>query len=81
MQETHVLSLIQEDDTDAMEQLSPCDTTTESALEPGRYNYWSPCALEPVLRNKRRHHNEKTMHGDQRVTTTGQSSHSMEGPA
>ena len=33
------LSLIQEDDTDAMEQLSPCDTTTESALEPGRYNY------------------------------------------
>ena len=39
MQETHVLSLIQEDDTDAMEQLSPCDTTTESALEPGRYNY------------------------------------------
>ena len=33
MQETRVLSLIQEDDTDAVEQLGPCDATTESVLQ------------------------------------------------
>ena len=28
-------------------------------LEPGSYKYWIPSALEPVLHNKRSHHNEK----------------------
>ena len=32
------------------------------ALEPASHNYWSPCTLKPMLRNKRSHHNEKPMH-------------------
>ena len=32
------------------------------ALEPGSPNYWSPCALEPVLHSKRSHRKEKTAH-------------------
>ena len=47
----------------ALEQLSPCATATEPVL-------WSPLAtqllkpkcLEPVLRNKKSHHNEKPAH-------------------
>ena len=31
-------------------------------LEPRNRNYWSPCALEPALRNKRCHLNEKPVH-------------------
>ena len=42
----------------AAEQLSPWATTTEPAL----HNYWSPCTLEPVCRNKRNHRNEKPAH-------------------
>ena len=53
-----------------MEQLSPCATTTEPALlESVSYNYWAhvpqlpkPMRLEPVLRNKGSHHNEKPAH-------------------
>ena len=26
------------------------------------WNYWIPCTLEPVLHNKRGHHNEKPVH-------------------
>ena len=47
-----------------MGQLSPCTTTKPvlwrlwaATTETTGYNYWSPCALEPVLRNKRSHWN------------------------
>ena len=50
MQGTQVRALVQED---ATEQVSPCATTTE------------PARLEPVLRNKRSHHNEKPTHRDE----------------
>ena len=31
------------------------------------HNYWSLCALEPMLCNKRRHSKDKPLHGNQRV--------------
>ena len=37
------------------------DPTCRGAAEPARHNYWA-CALEPVLRNRRSHGNEKPMH-------------------
>ena len=49
-------------------QLSPWDTTTEPVLQSlgaattelkCSCNYWSLCTLEPMLHNKRSHHNEK----------------------
>ena len=54
----------------AAEQLSPCATTIEPVLkssgvstpEPMCHNYRSLRALEPVLCNKRSHHNEKSSH-------------------
>ena len=61
----------------AAEQLSPCTTTTEPALyspwatttEPTNHNCWAyvpqllqPTHLEPVLRNKTSHCNEKPAH-------------------
>ena len=56
----------------ATKQLRPCATTTESAraqelklLNPHSCNYWSPRTLEPALRNKRSHCNEKPVHHDQ----------------
>ena len=59
MQETWVRSLVQEDPT--------CHRATKPvhynywacAPEAGRHNYWSPYALEPVLRSKRSHCNGK----------------------
>ena len=47
----------------AMELLNPCTTIFNPVLEslraattePMCCNYWSPCALEPVLHNKRSH--------------------------
>ena len=52
----------------ALEQLSPCATTTES-VEPKIHNYSAHALqllksehLEPVLRDKRSCHNEKSMH-------------------
>ena len=51
-------------------KLSPCTTTTEPALYSLRATTTEACApqllkpvrLEPVLRNKRSHHNEKPAH-------------------
>ena len=42
----------------AVEQLSPCTTTTEAQ------------ALEPVLQSKRSHHNEKPIHCNWRLALT-----------
>ena len=41
----------------AMEQLNQCTTTTE------------PCALEPVLYNRRSHHSEKPKHYNKLAST------------
>ena len=49
MQETQVRSLVRE------------DPTCRGATKPVRHNYWA-CALEPVLRSKRSHRNEKPAH-------------------
>ena len=69
MQGTRVQALVREDPT--------CRGATEPvrhnywacALEPVSHNYWArvpqllkPARLEPVLHNKRRHHNEKPAH-------------------
>ena len=35
------------------------DSTCHGATKPMRHNYWSPCALEIGLHNKRSHHSEK----------------------
>ena len=42
----------------ALEQVSPCVTTVEQMCR----NYWSPCALEPVLHSKRSHHSAKPVY-------------------
>ena len=43
----------------AVEQLSPCVTNYSAcALGARKRNYWSPSAPEPVICNKRSHHNE-----------------------
>ena len=65
-QEMQVQSLIQED-PHAVEQLSLWATVIELVLwrpwalntEPACHEHWSLHALEPVLCNKRSHHNEK----------------------
>ena len=49
MQGTRVRALVQE------------DPTCRGATKPMRHNCWA-CALEPVLRNKRSHRNEKPAH-------------------
>ena len=69
MQESWVRALVQEDPT--------CRGATKPvrynywacALEPASHNYWAcepqllkPVRLEPVLRNKRNHRNEKPVH-------------------
>ena len=50
------------------------------ALEPTNYSYWSLCASEPVLHNKRSHHNEKPVHPNKEetplATTREKSEHS-----
>ena len=45
------------------------DPTCRGAIKPMRHNYWActpqllrPTRLEPLLRNKRRHRNEKPAH-------------------
>ena len=64
MQGTRVQALVRKIPR-ASEQLSPCAPTTE----PTSHNYWAhvpqlpqPVHLEPLLRNKRSHRNEKSVH-------------------
>ena len=53
----------------AAEQLSLCSRAWGPTTELTCYKYWSPCPLEPMLHNKRRHHNEKPVHHNQRVAS------------
>ena len=46
----------------AVEQLSPCATTTEPVLWSQQATTTEAACLEPVLRSKRSHCNEKPMH-------------------
>ena len=56
MQETRVQFLVWEDPI--------CQGATKST----HYNYWSPCALEPMLGYKRSHCSEKPVHGNYSVS-------------
>ena len=69
MQETRVWALGREDTTCRGATKSMCHNYLACALEPMSHNYWAlvpqllkPTCLEPVLRNKRSHHNEKPTH-------------------
>ena len=61
----------------AVEQLSPCLAHNWACtLEPASHNYWArepqllkPVHLEPVLHNKRSHHNEKPAHCNKEYLT------------
>ena len=59
MQRTRVRSLVQEDSTCCGATRPVCHDYWARALEPSNCNYWNPCALKPVLCNKRNHSNEK----------------------
>ena len=65
MQETWVQSLLLEDPTCGRATQPMCHNHWACAREPRSHShrahvhsYWSPHALEPVLHNKRSHHNE-----------------------
>ena len=69
MQGTRVRCLVREDPTCRRATKPVCHNNWACALEPTSHNYWAcapqllkPARLEPVLRNKRSHHNEKPAH-------------------
>ena len=69
MQGTQVWALVQEDPTCCGAAKPVCHNYWAWALEPVSHNYWArmpqllkPVCLEPVLHNKRSHHNEKPTH-------------------
>ncbi|KAJ8794518.1 hypothetical protein J1605_018971 [Eschrichtius robustus] len=63
-----------------MEQLNLCATTTEPVLKSPRATtteahvpqLLKPTRLEPVLRNKRSHHNEKPVHCNKETSLVAQ---------
>ena len=68
-QGTRVRALVQEDPTCRGATKPECHNYWACALEPTSHNYWAhapqllkPARLEPVLRNKRGHRNEKPAH-------------------
>ena len=64
MQGTLAPSLIQEDPTCCRTTKPVCHNYWTCALEPGSWNYWSPGAREPMLRDKGTHRNEKPSKGN-----------------
>ena len=69
MQGTRVPSLVREDPTCRRATKPVRHNYWVCGLEPASHNYWAhvpqllkPMCLEPVLRNKRSHHNEKAAH-------------------
>ena len=64
MQGTRVRTLVREDPTCCGATKPVRHNYWACALEPVSHNYWThmPQLLEPVLRNKRSHHNEKPVH-------------------
>ena len=61
----------------AAEQLSPCATTTEPALQSPRATTTEPACLESMLRNKRSHHNEKPAHSNEKQPPLAAASESL----
>ena len=69
VQETQVRALVREDPTGRRATKPVRHNYWACALEPASHNYWAhmpqllkPAGLEPVLRNKRSHRNEKPAH-------------------
>ena len=69
MQGTRVRALVREDPTCRGATKPVSQNYWACTLEPASHNYWAhvpqllkPTHLEPVLHNKRSHHNEKPMH-------------------
>ena len=69
MQGTRVRALVREDPTCRGATKPVCHNYWACALEPANHNYWArvpqllkPTCLEPMLRNKRSHDNEKPAH-------------------
>ena len=69
MQGTRVQALVREDPICRGATKPVCHNYWACALEPVSHNYWArvlqllkPAHLEPMLRNKRSHHNEKPTH-------------------
>ena len=69
MQGTQDWALVREDPTCRGATKPMLHNYWACALEPASHNYWAcvpqllkPVRLEPVLRNKRSHHNEKSAH-------------------
>ena len=69
MQGTWVRALVREDPTCRGATKPVCHNYWACTLEPASHNYWAhvpqllkPVYLEPVLRNKRSHHNEIPAH-------------------
>ena len=85
MQETRVQALVWEDHTCRRATKPASHNYWTCALEPASHNYWAhvpqllkPVRLEPKLRNKRSHHNEKPVyHSEEKPlsTTTSKSLH------
>ena len=59
MQETWVQSLMGEESTCCRATMPLGHDYWACAVEPHSHNNWSQCTLEPVLCNRRSHHNEK----------------------
>ena len=69
MQGTRVWALVREDPTRRRATKPMCHNYWACTLEPVSHNYWAhklqllkPVRLEPMLCNKRNHHNEKHVH-------------------
>ena len=75
MQGTRVRALVQEDPTCRGAAKPVRHNFWARALEPASHNHWvhvpqllKPVRLDPVLRNKRSHHNEKPVHHNEDQT-------------
>ena len=86
VQRTRVRALVREDPTCCGATKPVRHNYWACALEPSSHNYWArvpqllkPVRLEPVLRNKRSHRNEKPAHRNKeepQLTATRESPHS-----
>ena len=65
MQGTWIQSLVWEDYTCRGATKPMCHNCWACPLQLVSHNYWSPWALESMIRNKRSHHSEKPVHRNQ----------------
>ena len=57
-----VQSLVWKNSTCCRATKPVCHNSWAQALDPLNHNHWNPCAVEPMLWNKRSHYNEKPAH-------------------